>query len=283
MGETNLFHHNPDGLIAQLEAQATQHRVDVQGRFVCWRKFGEGPPLVLLHGGHGSWLHWVRNIEPLAARFTVWVPDLPGYGDSDDWGHSRSAGMADLLHATLTSLDILVGSDTWIDLVGFSFGGLVAAQIAARRSRVRRLALLGAAGHGGLRRPRGELMNWHRAKTEEALSACMHHNLQMHMLFDPARIDALALKVHTVSCQRTRFRSRSISQAGGLSAALDQFEAQMLLIWGEHDVTAEPTVLLQALTDAQPRRQAHIVPGAGHWVQYECADEVNRWLLKVDF
>ncbi len=270
-----------DPLITQLEAQATRHRVEVDGRFVCWRQFGEGPPLVLLHGGHGSWLHWVRNIEVLARRFTVWVPDLPGFGESDDLGPSRSGDMADLVHATLNSLDALVGADTWVDLVGFSFGGLVAAQLAARRSRIRHLVLLGAAGHGGLRRPRGELMNWHRAKTQEAIDACMHHNLHMHMLFDPAQIDALALAVHSVSCKRARFRSRPISQAGGLSAALAQTSAQVLLVWGEHDVTAEPAVLKKTLLEGQPQRQACILPGVGHWVQYESADEVNRLLLEA--
>ncbi len=273
-----------DTLITQLEAQATRHMIEVEGRFVCWRQFGQlsnGPPVVLLHGGHGSWLHWVRNIEALAARFTVWVPDLPGFGKSDDLGPSRSGDMADLVHATLTSLDTLVGADTWVDVVGFSFGGLVAAQIAARRPRIRHLVLLGAAGHGGLRRPRGELMNWHRAKTQEAIDACMHHNLHMHMLFDPAQIDALALTVHSVSCQRARFRSRPISQAGGLSVALAQTSAQVLMVWGEHDVTAEPAVLMTSLVEGQPKRQGRILPGVGHWVQYESADAVNRLLLEV--
>ena len=35
-----------------------------------------------MHGGFGSWLHWVRNIEPLARRYRVLAVDLPGLGDS---------------------------------------------------------------------------------------------------------------------------------------------------------------------------------------------------------
>jgi 2-hydroxy-6-oxonona-2,4-dienedioate hydrolase len=269
-------------LITELEDQAILHRVEVQGRFVCWRQFGKignGPPLVLLHGGHGSWLHWARNIEALAARFTVWVPDLPGYGDSDDLGEGRSGDMAKLVHATLSSLNTLVGPESWIDLVGFSFGGLVAAQLAVRRQKIRHLVLLGPAGHGGRRRPRGELQNWHRAKTQEAVQACMRHNLEMHMLFDPAQLDDVALQLHTAACQRTRFRSRPISMAGGLSEALNSSQMPMLLVWGEHDVTAEPAVLVNSLVEGQPQRQALILPGVGHWVQYESADEINRLLL----
>ena len=49
-----------------------------------------GPPgpapcrgaLLLLHGGSGSWLHWFRTIPVLEQHHSVWVPDLPGMGDS---------------------------------------------------------------------------------------------------------------------------------------------------------------------------------------------------------
>src|SRR3546814_1155899 len=41
-----------------------------------WRLWGEGPPLVLLHGGSGSWTHWFRNIPALARRYRVIAADL---------------------------------------------------------------------------------------------------------------------------------------------------------------------------------------------------------------
>jgi pimeloyl-ACP methyl ester carboxylesterase len=49
-------------------------------------------------------------------------------------------------------------------MVGFSFGGLVAAQFASASQRVRRLALLGTAGHGGPRRQTSELLNWRQTQ-----------------------------------------------------------------------------------------------------------------------
>jgi pimeloyl-ACP methyl ester carboxylesterase len=262
--------------IARLQAQAQRFDFEFEGRRVCWRRFGAGAPLVLIHGGHGSWLHWARNIEALAEQFTVWAPDLPGYGESDEAG---PGGLADLLASTLSSLDALIGAEELIDLAGFSFGALVAAHIAARRGRVRRLVLLGPGGHGGPRRPQGELRNWRLASNEAALRACMHHNLAAHMLHDAANIDALALQVHTDACRRTRFRSKDISRAGGLGPALDQHAGGVLLVWGEHDVTAHPEALAPALTAGHPKRHAHIVPGAGHWVQYEAAEPINRLLL----
>lgn len=266
-------------LIERLSARARTERVDWSGGQVCWRGFGAGSPAVLVHGGHGSWLHWVRNIGALAAQHTVWVPDLPGFGDSDASGE----GMDALLAPTLSTLDALVGTNTPIDLVGFSFGGLVAAHMAARRPRVRRLALLGTGGHQGARRPKGELVNWKpawHAGDAVAVEQAMRHNLAMHMLSGAAAdLDALAVRVHTDACVRTRFRSKDISRSGGLIDVLTTYGGSTLLAWGEHDVTADPVVIAPALASALPNARTALVAGAGHWVQYERADEVNALLL----
>jgi hypothetical protein len=66
-GRTGLFtlmkHVNePQAFIAHIDAQAVRHVVPSEGQRVCWRMFGRGRSLVLMHGGHGSWLHWIRNI-----------------------------------------------------------------------------------------------------------------------------------------------------------------------------------------------------------------------------
>jgi len=245
---------------------------------MAWRCFGQGAPLVLLHGGHGSCWHWARNITRLAAHYTVWVPDLPGYGDSDVPGGNS---LDDVVDATIATLDQLVGKDTCVRMAGFSFGGLVAARLAARRQGVARLALLGPAGHGGPRRPRGELRAWRGvAPDSEAWRDVMHHNLRMHMLHEPAAIDAEAIAIHGEACLRTRFHSKAISRAGGLVSALDHYQGSLLLAWGEHDVTLVPEQAEQALGSGRPKCAIHSFPGAGHWVQYEAADAVNALLLE---
>ena len=80
--------------IAGLDSKACRQYIAHQGCTVYWRRFGDGPPLVLIHGGHGNWMHWIRNIEVLAQEHTLWIPDLPGFGDSTDLaGHAdRSIG-----------------------------------------------------------------------------------------------------------------------------------------------------------------------------------------------
>ena len=42
-----------------------------------WKGPVSGPRLLLLHGGSGSWLHWIRNVEVLSKHYDVWTLDLP--------------------------------------------------------------------------------------------------------------------------------------------------------------------------------------------------------------
>ena len=260
------------------ELTERMQRLDLpfSGGHVTWRCLGEGPPLVLLHGGHGCWAHWIRNIDALSRRFKICVPDLPGYGDSSGPG---SPTLAALLVATRETLDSLVGASTPIALAGFSFGGLVAARLAAQRGAVSAMALLGPAGHGGPRRPRGDLRSWREAQVSsdsEALRQIMRHNLELHMLASPA--DDQGLAIHTQACLRTRFHSKSVSRSGGLMDSLQVLTCPVLLVWGEHDVTATPRELAPRLAALCRRARTEVLANAAHWVQYEVAASVNAML-----
>ncbi|OUM02874.1 alpha/beta hydrolase [Variovorax sp. JS1663] len=277
---------NAQRLIARLDALSTHHDAVHDGRRVRWRRFGQAsdqrPPLVLLHGGHGSWMHWLRNIEALSAARTLWLPDMPGFHDSDE-PMPAAAGQSLLepaLDALVGSLAGLVGAQTPIDLAGFSFGGLVASKFALRRGHVRRLALLGSAGHGTKRRMSVQMINWREARDRLEERSALLHNLRALMLHEPAAIDALAFTIHDLSCHGTRFRSKEISMAGGLQAALDAFAGPVLLLWGEHDVTADARPLVAQLAAGRGQREGAVIDGAGHWVQYERAVEVNALLLR---
>ena len=47
-----------------------------------YRKYGEGPPLVILHGLYGSSDNWVTVAKNISRRFTVYLPDLRNHGSS---------------------------------------------------------------------------------------------------------------------------------------------------------------------------------------------------------
>lgn len=274
---------------AGLEQAGQRIETKAEGCRVVWRSFGEGRPLVLLHGGHGSWRHWARNIPVLASSRRVLVPDMPGFGESDDCPHADLPGIVGVLADSLAQLRLDTPA---IDLVGFSFGGLVAANLATHPSlgglRVERLALLGPGGHAGPRRMQYTLINWRRASNATELAEAMHHNLRVFMIADPHAIDAQALDIHTRSCRATRFHSKSLSQAGGLQQAVARYAGPVLMIWGEEDVTVSPESIPGIVEACRPYRdvprdwdiQVRMVDGAGHWVQYEAHHRVNAMLAE---
>jgi 2-hydroxy-6-oxonona-2,4-dienedioate hydrolase len=266
---------------ARLEASGTRHRVTEAGSTICWRQFGQGRPLVLLHGGYGSWLHWVRNIEALARRHSLWVADLPGAGDSESLpGPVDAPDALDRLSDVLQgSLDQLLGAQERHAIAGFSFGALVAAKLASRSAGVERLALLGVASHGGTRRMPEELRPW-RFDNPERRRAALRHNLQLLMLHGPHADDALALAVHQAACEKSRFRSKPLSRAALLPPLLERIACPILFAWGEHDVTAVPREIGARFVRGRPEREWVVLPGAGHWVQYEDADASNTLLQR---
>ncbi|MCZ4312954.1 alpha/beta fold hydrolase [Comamonadaceae bacterium G21597-S1] len=257
----------------------TRHTAIIEGRRVVWRRFGAGPALVLLHGGHGDWRHWIRNIAPLARDHSIWLPDLPGFGDSDDLlGHAHAPErMERMVDALVVAIERLIAPAAALDLAGFSFGGLVAAHLAARVP-VRRLVLLGPAGHGGARRQSVPLTDW-RALRGDRRKMALQQNLAAFMLHDRTSVDDRATAIYESQCERTRFRSKAISQAGGLAQCLNHLTMPVLIAWGEHDVTAQPQEIGPQLADGVATRQWRLIRDAGHWVQYERHDAVDALLV----
>lgn len=231
--------------------------------------------MVLVHGGHGNWMHWALNIEALARHRLVLVPDLPAYGDSSEVPRNDLAALVD---AFVQTLNRMVGPQAAIDMAGFSFGALVAAQAAAQRGGVGNLALFGTAGHGLPRRPTAELLAWKTASGME-LGRIMRHNLAAQMIYGEQRIDALAVWIHTQGCRNARFRSRPYSRSDVLTGLLRRSPARLLLAWGQHDVTGNPADIARLLAVVRPDCDVRIVEDAGHWVQFEAAETVNRLLI----
>jgi len=263
-------------VVAALDRRAERRDTTYAGGRVAWRLWGAGPPLVLLHGAQGSWTHWLANVDALAARFRLLVPDLPGYGDSDL--PDGVAGVEDLAAAVAAGLDALVPPPALVDVAGFSMGGIVAGVLAARPdARVRALVLLGPNGlalPGGRTRPLRRLT---RDLDAAGVAAVHRENLGILMLADPARIDDLAVHVQAENVRRTRFRSTGIPESDALLRALPAIHARLVALYGEHDAFAGSGLAdrRRALARFHPDLDFRVVPGAGHWTPYEAPEVVH--------
>jgi pimeloyl-ACP methyl ester carboxylesterase len=279
---------SPAEFIAALDQASTRHTTplcDGHDGQIVWRSWGhghQGAPLVLLHGGTGSWMHWIRNVEPLSRDHMVIVPDLPGSGESASPQPPYSAeSMAVML---LQGLNAVIGDETHFNVAGFSMGGLIAGHLAHHGSaRVDALILVGSTGMGGTRAPMEPLKSWRRLPTDEAKRAVHRINLGILMIYDAQKIDALAVEVQSRNAAVSRIRGKHVSSTSTLANCLPGFAGRLAGIWGEHDPTAAPYLAerRERLQQFQPGSPFDIVPGAGHWVQYEAYETVNRRMREL--
>ena len=240
-------------------------------------------PLVLLHGGSGSWTHWVRSIGPLLeAGHDVWAVDLPGFGASDvPPGVVDADGMLPVLADMLQALFPL----QTVRLVGFSFGGMTAGMLAAAYPQlVQQLVVVGAPGIGLTNKHPFRLKGWrHLPEPREQL--CNHvFNLGELMLHDRTAIDRNTVALHVANVQRDQLPRRRISSTDVLVRALAQVECSVAAIYGACDALY-PGMLdeVERLMAAHARHWQGMqrIAGAGHWVQYESPAAFHAALLPL--
>lgn len=248
------------------------------GGTMAWHRWGSGRPVVLLHGGSGSWNHWLRNIDALvAAGREVVAPDLPGFGDSH-----RPDGVEDAdgqLPWLERGAQALFG-DAALPVVGFSFGGLLAGMWAeSHPARLSGLVLVGAPALSDERLPPLPLRLWERAAPGPAREAIHRHNLRTLMLAREESIDRLTVALHSANLPRDRLRRRRLMLTDRLAQALPHIACPVAGIWGAHDVLyRDRHALIEAQLARAPLCCGLWMLDAGHWVQHEAAAEFDRSL-----
>jgi 2-hydroxy-6-oxonona-2,4-dienedioate hydrolase len=270
---------DPPGIVARLDAASRCVATPCGAGTMVWRSWGAGKPLVLLHGGYGSWTHWLRNIEALAAEWNVIAPDLPGLGDSAmPPDPIAPESLADIIAGGLAT--VLDGSGP-AALVGFSFGGLLSGHVAARHGAlVRSLILVGPGGLGPPRAPVAPLQRAPTGSARDERAAVQRRNLAILMLADPAKIDALAVHLQLENVARGRIRSPRMGRTDTLRRVLPAIRCRIGAIWGEKDVTLGPNFAQrrELIRAVHPEARVATIPEAGHWVQYEAAEAFNALL-----
>jgi 2-hydroxy-6-oxonona-2,4-dienedioate hydrolase len=272
-------------VVKNLEAQATRLETPCGAGVMVWHVWGAGdarqPPVVLFHGGSGSWTHWVRNIEPLvAAGRQVIAADLPGFGAS---ALPPVGGDADALVAPLAEgLQALLGGVP-CDLVGFSFGGMTAGMLLAEHPALaRRLVLVGAPAMGVTPDRQFELKAWRHLTSESERENVHRYNLAALMLRDTALIDGLALELHIANLVRDRMPRRRLAHTDILARSLAHVSCPVYAIYGAHDALYKQWIsqLAAAYAVAAPDfRGLTLIPDSGHWVQFERPEAFDDALL----
>jgi pimeloyl-ACP methyl ester carboxylesterase len=266
----------PESIIADMERRAARYETPCgEGRMV-WHTWGAGPPLLLLHGSHGAWTHWIRNINELAESRTLWVPDLPGYGESAV--PARADDGRSFAEALATGLRQLAGAAVVADVAGFSLGGVFGGHLAAIAPElVRRLIMVGT---GGLGTPHGAAVTVRlRGLEGDARRAARRANLNAAMIHDLRNVDDLALYIQETNAPRARVNPAGMVLPDKLLDVLPRIRVRIGAIWGECDALhPNPALQHAVLKRFQPGMDFCVIPNAGHWAMYEDAPAFNAAL-----
>lgn len=245
-----------------------------------WQPWGDqmgGELLVLLHGGSGSWTHWIKNIPVLSDYYELLVPDLPSLGDSATVEKgTKPEAIAELVGTTLRDQ---VGPRRF-HLIAFSWGCVVAALTAPGfAEQVKSILLVGPASTG--KPPRASqmqpLISRSSDMSEAEVSAANKENLARLMIFDRRKIDPLAVELQNQNTSRARYNSPRYAMTDLLLNGLSRTPANLLVLYGEQDTVSARFLDWRESQIRSARPDVHFerVPEVGHWLQYEQPEWFN--------
>lgn len=256
----------------ELPSHVTEQTFDLLGGRVPSRVLsaGTGNPVVFLHGA--GQLVWTPFLETLAREHTVFAPEHPG-ANQNDLLHLRDIWDLVLYYDEL--LDAL-GLPTTA-LVGHSFGGMVAAELAANsRHRIDRLVLVAPVGF------------WRDDAPVPDIAVLPPHRLVELMLHDPSsplaatmtppRDDPQALFEAAVRMASVMHFIWPLPDKG-LKRRIHRVNAPTLLIWGAQDRVVSP-VYAEEFTSRLRDSRLELIENAGHVPHLEQASATSGHVLK---
>lgn len=240
--------------------------ITVAGHAIHYMKKGTGAPLVMLHhsiSSHG----WLPLYDRLAKSFTVYAPDLPGFGTSQrpDWARSaRDLGI--MLQLMMHDLGL-----QGVTLVGAGFGGWIAAEMATmNQDRLARLVLIGAAG---IQPREGDIVDQLVVDYVDYVKLGFHQEALFNQMFgeDPSRETRVLLYAGREMTMRVTWKPWMFDRA--LPMLLRGVQTPALVVWGAHDRII-PLDCGKQFAEALPNATLHVVEEGGHLLDFEAPESV---------
>jgi pimeloyl-ACP methyl ester carboxylesterase len=273
---------------------------DANGEFVqagdtrmYYQKAGNGDvPIVLVHGFGASSFSWRENLDPIAeAGFTVYAPDMRGFGLSDKDGDKSMSqdAQADRLKAFMDAQ----GIDRAV-LAGNSMGGGIVTNFALRYpDRVRGLVLVDPAIYGGTNSGLAStlislpgIQRWAQHAVRFILANDDRNASTIKSAwFDGSQVTPDVLSGYRRALQTPDWDISLLAlvrdgMSSNLGSRLKDLNAPTLIVWGEHDTWISPENAPKLNQDIAGS-QLKIIQDAGHVPHEEKPEEFNG--LVIDF
>jgi pimeloyl-ACP methyl ester carboxylesterase len=239
-------------------------KIDCAGTRVVVKAIGNGRSVLALHGAATLEGHqWARG---LAARFRVYLPFHPGFGENDEAEHIT--GMQDMIVHNLRLIEALKLDQP--HLVGHSLGGWMAAEMAAvAGERFGRLVLNAPAGLNHPDHPATDLSKL----GPEALPGHLAHQVEVALRYFPGGSECPPLDEFLVAREKEGKALKNILKVHGMGHPnlghwLSRIPNEALVIWGKQDRLL-PASQAPIWVRSIPKAQSLIVDDVGHFAMQE--------------
>jgi len=236
---------------------------------------GEGEPLVVIHGGGNGARAWMDNLAELSTHYTVYAPDLPGFGRSqpisDDF---QVSDFVDFVEGFASSLEL-----ERFHLVGHSLGGGIALHYALKfPHKIGRLVLVSSMFLGK------EIALWTRFLSSSALFRSLGEagiavfkavGWLVRLLYAPFEF-VLPFSRLQMGIGRTVITLQG--QTTVLLNRLSELVMPTLLVWGARDAIV-PARHAYAAAQVIPDCKLHVFDGCGHSVYRQRVPEFSQLLV----
>ena len=255
-------------------------------------EFGNGPPVVLLHGAGAGGAIWHRQIAALATTRRVIVPEIPVFGLSDlptDVPPIRS-GVGELINAILDVLNVQHS-----DIAGMSLGGLEAiGAVLHSPDRFNKLALVSSAGLGSdlpyiYRLARIPILKRLLAKPTRTMSDSFFNRMEAQMSDHSPERQAFMNYQFQVSQRNNRGNlilqgiTRFSDWRGQSDIVPDEdlasIHTKTLVIWGDHDRFFPLTHANRAAT-VIPNATLEVIPNCGHLTAVDAPEQLTQAMVR---
>jgi pimeloyl-ACP methyl ester carboxylesterase len=250
---------------------------------IAFDTFGQGPPVVLVHGTP-SWSYlWRRVVPGLTDRFTVYVFDLLGYGDSEPAGQDVSIAAQTRLLTELIGLWELEAPA----IAGHDIGGAIVLRAhLLDEVPFSRIALIDAVVLRPWITPTTRHMQAHldvyRTMPTHIYErvAAAHIGTAVHRPMDEAAFEQYFARWRGEDGQAAYLQKVAQFDEGYTDefvTLLGSMQTPVRIIWGERDAWLDPA-FASRLHDVLPNSDLKLIPEAGHFAMEDAPEEVTREL-----
>lgn len=274
--------HRVHGLATGMQRRSTY----IKSQKMVWLEGGNpyGEPLLLIHGFASNKENWIMLLPFLSKRYRLFVPDLPGWGEST-FDFAESYCIEDQISRLELWTKRYLPED--FHVVGSSMGGGIAALLAVRQpDQVKSLTLMNALGVFG------DELTYFERELQQGRNQLVAERLTdvVHMMSTVTSYRRWALTAFLAPLMYQELVSRQhinmyLSHQLIKDAPSDIFESiatikqPTFVLWGENDRILHPSCA-DVFKQLIPHAEVKILRGAGHLPMVEMPAVTARSLQK---